>query len=236
MHDIRDDHKHSDVDTEPDDIAETPDTSLLPDSYKSWPHLFTYVPRKARELWIQACSQLLGELHTAYNQHDVSPQVDQHIHSFLQLPRMLLRRAAGQAHADKKLARTLFTYLQSHHPPRPASDPSDAKDLRDDASRRVSAATRKVKQGHVRKAVDALIQPGMLEITVETIEQLQALHPDASAPLSRDDIEFAAQQAKHWLSAGDVAKRRERFYDNGSAPGPSGWTGAMLRPLLENIV
>jgi hypothetical protein len=236
MHDIRDDHKHSDVDTEPDDIAETPDTSLLPDSYKSWPHLFTYVPRKARELWIQACSQLLGELHTAYNQHDVSPQVDQHIHSFLQLPRLLLRRAAGQAHADKKLARTLFTYLQSHHPPRPTPDPSDAKDLRDDASRRVSAATRKVKQGHVRKAVDALIQPGMLEITVETIEQLQALHPDASAPLSRDDIEFAAQQAKHWLSAGDVAKRRERFYDNGSAPGPSGWTGAMLRPLLENHV
>ena len=72
------------------------------------------------------------------------------------------------------------------------------------------------------------------EITVETVEQLQALHPDASEPLSRGDIEFAAQQAKHWLTANDVAKRRERFYDNGSAPGPSGWTGAMLRPLLEN--
>jgi hypothetical protein len=236
MDDTGADHKHSDVDTEPDDIFDTPDTSLLPDSYKTWPHLFLYVPRKARELWIQTCSQLLGEVHTLYLRHGVSPEVDIVIYDFLQLPRLLLRRTAGQAHADKKLARTLFTYLQNHQPPRHPSDASDVEDLRDDATRRVSAATRKVKQGHVRKAVDALIQPGMLEITIETVEQLQALHPDASEPLSRDDIEFATQQAKHWLTSNDVAKRRERFYDNGSAPGPSGWTGAMLRPLLENEI
>ena len=65
----RDDHKHSDVDsdaeTEPLDAVDMPDTSLLPDSYKTWPHLFLYVPRKARELWVQTCSQLLGEVHVA---------------------------------------------------------------------------------------------------------------------------------------------------------------------------
>ena len=116
----------------------------------------------------------------------------------------------------------------------PPNDTSE--DSRTDAARRVSAATRKVKQGHVRKAVDALIQPGMLEVTIETLEQLQKLHPSASDPLSPDDIEFAAKQAKQWLSSNDIAKRSERFYDNGSAPGPSGWTGAMLRPLLQSDI
>ena len=82
-------------------------------------YLFLYVPRKARELWVQTCSQLLGEVHTLYLRHDVSSQVDKVIYDFLQLPRLLLRRTAGQDHADKKLARTLFTYLQNHLPPLP---------------------------------------------------------------------------------------------------------------------
>jgi hypothetical protein len=132
----------------------------------------------------------------------------------------------------------LFTYLRDKQAPTvPQQQHSDSnKDTRSDSARRVSAATRKVRQGHVRKAVDALTQPGMLEITIETLEQLQKLHPDASDPLSPDDIEFASTQAKTWLSSNDIAKRSERFYDNGSAPGPSGWTGAMLRPLLQSAI
>ena len=73
-----------------------------------------------------------------------------------------------------------------------------------------------------------------MEITVETFNQLQALHPDASEPTSSADIQHAAAQAKRWLNSKDIGKRPDRFYDNGSAPGPSGWTGAMLRPLLDN--
>ena len=43
-------------------------------------------------------------------------------------------------------------------------------------TRRISAANRKVAQGHVGKALQALLQPGILEVTVETLEQLQQLH------------------------------------------------------------
>ena len=219
--------------------------SLLPESYTSWPHLFTYVPRKAQDFWTQACCQVLTELRSVYQEYGVCSEVDKLILKFLLLPRLLLRRVAGQAHSDKKLARTLFNFLrdqqqqqqpqeQQQEQQQPSNDTSE--DSRTDAARRVSAATRKVKQGHVRKAVDALIQPGMLEVTIETLEQLQKLHPSASDPLSPDDIEFAAKQAKQWLSSNDIAKRSERFYDNGSAPGPSGWTGAMLRPLLQSDI
>ena len=93
------DHKDSDVDTEPDDIADTPDTSLLPDSYKTWPHLFLYVPNKARELWVQTCSQLLGEIHSLYLQHDIAPQVDKVIYDFLQLPRLFAQTDTSSLYA-----------------------------------------------------------------------------------------------------------------------------------------
>ena len=101
-------------------------------------------------------------------------------------------------------------------------------------TRRISAANRKVAQGHVGKALQALLQPGVMEVTVETIEQLQQLHPDASKPISMDDVLEAATVAKRWLKRSDISARPDRFYDNGAAPGPSGWTGAMLRPLLNN--
>ena len=223
----------ADIDASPS----APDVgSLLPHSYQSWPHLFTYVPNKARDFWILACVRVLTNLRAVYNEYGIGPEVDKVILKFLLLPRLLLRRVAGQAHADKKLARSLIAFLQNQAEPQEQQSDDSTKDTRSDAARRVSAATRKVKQGHVRKAVDALIQPGMLEITIETLEQLQSLHPNASDPLSPDDIEFAATQAKQWLSSGDISKRSERFYDNGSAPGPSGWTGAMLRPLLVNDI
>ena len=154
--------------------------SLLPASYQSWPHLFSYVPRKAQDLWIQACSQVLSELRSVHDEHG---DVDQMILKFLLLPRLLLRRVAGQAHADKKLARTLISYLRDKEVPHEQQQSDIINDTRSDSARRVSAATRKVKQGHVRKAVDALIQPGMLEVTIETLEQLQTLHPSASDPI-----------------------------------------------------
>ena len=69
---------------------------------------------------------------------------------------------------------------------------------------------------------------------METLEQLQQLHPDASQPISTDDVLEAATAAKRWIKSSDISARPDRFYDNGAAPGPSGWTGAMLRPLLSN--
>ena len=138
-------------------VASSPVSSvgtLLPESFQSWPHLFTYVPRKAQELWTQACSQALSDIRDVYLERGVCSDVDQLILKFLLLPRLLLRRVAGQSHADKKLARTLFTYLRDKQVPHVPQQHNDSnKDTRSDAARRVSAATRKVRQGHVHKAV-----------------------------------------------------------------------------------
>ena len=159
---------------------------------------------------------------------------DMLILEFLQLPRLLLGRVANQSRAHKHLAKTLHEHLSSGQPPSRPPDLPPPPDLRDDMTRRISAANRKVAQGHVGKALQALLQPGVMEVTVETIEQLQQLHPDASKPISMDDVLEAATVAKRWLKRSDISARPDRFYDNGAAPGPSGWTGAMLRPLLNN--
>ena len=209
------------------------DDAILPEGYDEWPHMFTYIPRIAKDLWVQTCTQSLDALLYAHH-HDL-PGRDSFILKFLSLPRLLLRRVASQAHADKKLAKVLSQYVQHGRLPLPSSAPAPSG-LRSDNARRINAAHRKVKGGFVRKAVDALLQPGALEITVETLDQLQALHPDASEAISAADIQHAAAQAKRWLNSKDVGKRPDRFYDNGSAPGPSGWTGAMLRPLLDSEI
>ena len=60
---------------------------------------------------------MLPELRAMYLERGVSSDVDQLILKFLLLPRLLLRRVAGQSHADKKLARTLFTYRRDKQVP-----------------------------------------------------------------------------------------------------------------------
>ena len=130
---------------------------------------------------------------------DVGSDVDQLVLKFLLLPRLFSDVLLVSRMPTRNLrVRCLLTYVTSKHQLYHSSNTVTAtKTHVPTAARRVSAATRKVQQGHVRKAVDALTQPGMLEITIETLEQLQKLHPDASDPLSPDDIEFASKQAKH---------------------------------------
>ena len=135
--------------------------------------MFTYIPRIAKDLWVQTCTQSLDAL--LYAHHHGTPERDSSILKFLGLPRLLLRRVASQTHADKKLAKVLSDYVQHGRQPLPSSSPASS-DLRSDNARRINAAHRKVKGGFVRKAVDALLQPGALEITTETLNQLQALH------------------------------------------------------------
>ena len=162
---------------------------------------------------------MLQEIHNTWKTSDTAKR-DALILDFLLLPRLLLGRVPNLGHANEKLAKVLFRHLHQQAQPAQQSQPP-AKDLRDDMARRIAAAERKVMGGHVGKAVRALLQPGMLDITVDTLDQLQALHPDASAPLSPADIQHAVGEAgKRWLSAKHIGARPDRFYDTGAAPGP----------------
>ena len=223
---VRAEHKES------NDEHISPEHSV-PEWLEIWPHLFTHIPRIAHDAWTAICSKILGEVFNLYRASD-QPARDKLILEFLQLPRLLLGRVSGQSRSHKRLAKTLHQHLSSGKPPPRPPDPPTSTDLRDDTTRRIAAANRKVAQGQVGKALQALLQPGVLEVTVETLEQLQQLHPDASTPISMDDVVQAATMAKRWLKKSDISARPDRFYDKGAAPGPSGWTGAMLRPLLHN--
>ena len=104
------------------------------------------------------------------------------------------------------------------------------RDTRDPMTRKIKKAIRHVVEGHLSRAVSTLTASSVAPINDKTIRKLQALHPAASAPLPPLD-----NLTKHTLVSGDnLCAHADRFYDNGSAPGPSGWTGAMLTPLISS--
>ena len=229
--------------TEPesDNKDSGPFIHLLPTSYSSWPHLFTSIPHIAQSEWTILCTTKLKQIYDAHmhiiDTDEATATRDNFILELLALPRLALQRASGEGHSQRKLRLRLFRHHQQEQQNlQPTTAPAAAaveasKDPRDDKARRISTAVRKVLEGHVGKAVNALLQPGNLEVTVAVLEQLQALHPDASAPLPAAIVDEAV---KKWLTGNDISRKSDRFYDNGSSPGPSGWTGAMLRPLLHN--
>jgi len=146
-------HKHDDTEEQHmwDGVDPYPS---VPEWLQTWPHLFTYIPRNAQDVWTSICAAKLGEVFNLYRASDVDTR-DKLILEFLQLPRLLLGRVANQSNANKHLAKTLHEHLSSGQPPARPPDPPPKPDLRDDMTRRISAANRKVAQGHVGKALQA---------------------------------------------------------------------------------
>src|SRR5205085_11962972 len=100
-------------------------------------------------------------------------------------------------------------------------------------TRKVKRASRLAKEGHLTRAVQALLNPSLPATSQHAIDQLKTLHPSASAPLPASVPDGAHRLV---ISGADLRAqvRNTRFYDNGSAPGPSGWTGNMLLHFVIN--
>ena len=158
-------------------------------------------------------------------------------HAILQLlllPRRVLCRVACQRGAARALRRSLFRYSSVQQTVPVGTDPhpldqeqhSDTRTLR---ARAISKASTLMKAGHKIRAVRTLLQDALLlNVTDEVVSQLIELHPASTAALPIPDNEWTSLYLKEQYS--------QRFYDKGAAPGPSGWTGAMIIPLLENVV
>ena len=115
----------------------------------------------------------------------------------------------------------------------PIPDVEERHDERSIRARAISKATALMKAGHKIRAVNTLLQETpILNVTDEVVAQLIELHPASTDALPILDDEWASL----FLKEQDVAQYSRRFFDKGAAPGPSGWTGAMLIPLLDNVV
>jgi hypothetical protein len=203
----------------------------LPQEFDTLPYLWTSIPHSAEKEWEHICSELLQQICDAEDDETL-------YHCILQLillPRRVLNRIASQRNAALKLKQQLFrfSFQQQAQDTTQQQSSSSNKDDRDQRAKAISKATTLIKAGHKMRAVNTLLQDAQVrELTNEVAEQLKSLHPPASDPLpSVDDL-----WKKIFLKEQDVARFSRRFFDKGAAPGPSGWTGAMIIPLLENQV
>jgi hypothetical protein len=101
--------------------------------------------------------------------------------------------------------------------------------------RLIKRAVRIVREGAPRalsRAVRALAQTPHVSVDSECIAQLRKLHPTATQPLARmphnKGLELIAVEPATLFT---LLKRR---VNNGSAPGPSGWTGSHVQLIAES--
>ena len=201
----------------------------LPPEHEQLPYLWTSIPHTAEREWVIVCSRVCQQICDAEDNDSLHHAILQ----LLLLPRRVLCRVACQRGAARA-PRSLFRYSSVQQAVPVGTDPhpldqeqhSDTRTLR---ARAISKASTLMKAGHKIRAVRTLLQDALLlNVTDEVVSQLNELHPASTAALPIPDNEWTSLYLKEQYS--------QRFYDKGAAPGPSGWTGAMIIPLLENVV
>lgn len=165
------------------------------------------------------------------------------------LPQMALLRVkrAGERRAHKALELRLLAVVAQARarelessavqgewwlgPDRTEGDAPNPVFLDEDAAR-VRRAVATVKSGYLGRAVSGLCSAGVADAShPEVIARLTALHPaasDAVPPLPHSVPLIAVD------SAALAVLVRKRLC-NGSAPGPSGWCGELIAPIMRDV-
>ena len=101
---------------------------------------------------------------------------------------------------------------------------------RDPVALKVIRATALARAGYISRAAKALSQDGLQPASNEVVEKLSALHPRASGPPPPcpETVPHVAVDTEA------LAKTISQRLKNGAAPGPSGWTGELIAPLVDD--
>jgi hypothetical protein len=97
--------------------------------------------------------------------------------------------------------------------------------------RRAVATVREGAPRALSRAAHQLLQESSAPINAETVEQLRALHPTATEVMEPIPKNRAAAMVA--IDASALFRILKRRVNNGSSPGPSGWTGSHLQ-LIAN--
>ena len=87
-----------------------------------------------------------------------------------------------------------------------------------------------MKDGYASKSANSLLQSAPSIITDSTVNTLNMLHPIRESsvyPLLPSSAPYNHIASKYILSLSRL------LIDNGSSPGPSGWTGDMINTLIK---
>ena len=172
--------------------------SLLPHyllNYHRSIYPFHIMPKSATSSWIGVCRTVLQQALTSEKDGNIDKR-DEAFSQFILLPRQYLNRVAKQRNAARKLAKHLHfqhstlsqpqqtqtsTYPHQQQQPaqqqrQPIQETNDITVPDADAFAAQKAA-RLVREGHVRRAVTALLSTPSPPITTSTLESLHQLHP-----------------------------------------------------------
>ena len=235
--------------------------SSLHDHFSARPRCVQFVPKGCETLFQSVCQPLLSAYSSASSRGDFAA-CSQLLEEFLRIPSLVLATAHQPTtkrnmrefiHSNDRNASTMpLEFVPASAPAVSANVASAGRENADSSRVLRSASVNNVddmnvrrchqimKQGEVRyihKAARALTSKPLTAVSEEVIEQLRALHPQPSAadafpplPTGRHDpLPAVLVDAKMLTKAvGET--------DNGAAPGPSGWTGNMVRCLSHDSI
>ena len=107
----------------------------------------------------------------------------------------------------------------------------DIPDPSDPVAARLSRARALIQQGHVGRAARSLFQEPLPPVDEKTIELLHSLHPESSGPAPALPVEAPTVQQ---VDQAALARLVRSSLANGAAPGGSGWTGDLLKALIDD--
>ena len=116
-----------------------------------------------------------------------------------------------------------------------AGEPSSATAHTDEDTRCILRAVAIVQEGGARamsRASHALLQLPPVAVSADTVQQLQRLHPQPVGAMRDLPSHLAAPLVA--VDSASLLRVLKRRVDNGSAPGPSGWTGSHLMVLANS--
>ena len=146
----------------------------------------------------------------------------------LRLPqRCLVRKRGGRR---QRGVRGLATQLSSFSSSSQPHQVRPAPHVVDFTTAKVQRAVYLVQQGYLARATLSMFQHPLLPLTPKTLDALDALHPKASDPAP--DLPQNAPQRME-LDPDNLVRVIRRLA-NGSAPAGSGWTGELIRALVDD--
>jgi len=148
--------------------------------------------------------------------------------AILSLPSKFLIRDRGGKRGFQALRSRLSRPLPAPPPPVQPVASSSTYRVSPFASR-IARAKALLERGHISRATRCLFQRGLAPLVPSTVESLRKLHPPASESKCPSLPDSAPRIHVDGVVLSDLVMRKVA---NGSAPGPSGWSGELVKALL----
>ena len=226
--------------------------------YSHYPKMWEALPRSCIKPFIAVCRPHLESLHRAIRDNHSGPpgntgdvtagRLKQALDNVLAIPRACLTRIDGRPPTE-----SLKDQISRFHSRYRADDPQAAVELAsyaaaqaqaqaqrpidnagarldDRTARRVEHRLHSGTRNAASRAASIPFQSGIAPPDSTTIARLHELHPAGSGPLPR----MPSPAMCPVPTPEDISRLLAKGVACGSAPGPSGWTGELIRPLLDD--